>query len=295
MHTSPRWISRAPTRPTVDLHTGSVADSSSIRAILVLLPLGGSRRTVPRSRGTEGIRGQVLARPGTSGAVFFVRAWHEYFGNVTASDEALMVDLADGRTITVPLVWFPRLAHGTPAERSKWRLIGSGTGIQRMTQASLRRWLQARRASSRRPHTPEVQSDAVDHCEVFSILGNQRHTAFERSCSDQRIKGPETMRLRIGLEEVVCPRADAAVDVHDRIRCNKTVDGGDIAFVRGADDQLLGRDEGRPLISELPSGVVPELVDVADAILDVRAIGPYPVEWKILAGASAGRGLLLRR
>jgi Protein of unknown function (DUF2442) len=84
--------------------------------------------------------------------------------DVTASDEALIVDLADGRTITVPLAWFPRLAHGTPAERANWRLIGGGNGIHwpdvdedisvesllagrrsRETQASLRRWLQARK------------------------------------------------------------------------------------------------------------------------------------------------------
>jgi hypothetical protein len=84
---------------------------------------------------------------------------------VTASDEALIVDLADGRTITVPLAWFPRLAHGTPAERANWRRIGGGVGIHwpdldedisvesllagrrsGETQASLRRWLQARKA-----------------------------------------------------------------------------------------------------------------------------------------------------
>jgi hypothetical protein len=84
---------------------------------------------------------------------------------VTASDEALIVDLADGRTITVPLAWFPRLAHGTPAERANWRLIGGGVGIHwpdldedirvesllagrrsGETQASLRRWLQVRKA-----------------------------------------------------------------------------------------------------------------------------------------------------
>jgi hypothetical protein len=83
--------------------------------------------------------------------------------NVTASHEALIVDLADGRTITVPLAWFPRLAHGTPAERANWRLIGGGSGIHwpdvdedisvasllagrrsGETQASLRRWLEAR-------------------------------------------------------------------------------------------------------------------------------------------------------
>ena len=49
--------------------------------------------------------------------------------SLSLSDEALVVDLADGRTITVPLAWFPRLAHGTAAERAHWRLIGRGIGI----------------------------------------------------------------------------------------------------------------------------------------------------------------------
>ena len=48
---------------------------------------------------------------------------------LTVSDEALMVDLPDGRTITVPLVWFPLLAHGSATERGNWRLIGGGEGI----------------------------------------------------------------------------------------------------------------------------------------------------------------------
>ena len=49
--------------------------------------------------------------------------------NVNVTDEALIVDLSDGRTVSVPLAWFPRLMHGTPAERDKWRLIGDGEGI----------------------------------------------------------------------------------------------------------------------------------------------------------------------
>jgi len=49
--------------------------------------------------------------------------------NVQVTDDALIVDLSDGRTVSVPLAWFPRLLHGTPAERNKWRLIGSGEGI----------------------------------------------------------------------------------------------------------------------------------------------------------------------
>jgi hypothetical protein len=41
----------------------------------------------------------------------------------------LTVDLEDGRTLTVPVGWYPRLAHGTPVERRRWRLIEGGTGI----------------------------------------------------------------------------------------------------------------------------------------------------------------------
>jgi hypothetical protein len=84
--------------------------------------------------------------------------------SVTVSDDALVADLADGRTIAVPLAWFPRLAHGTPTERAKWRLIAGGEGIHwpdldedisvesllagrrsAETQESLGRWLQRRR------------------------------------------------------------------------------------------------------------------------------------------------------
>ena len=82
---------------------------------------------------------------------------------VVVTDEALVVDLVDGRTITVPLAWYPRLAHGSPTERSRWRFIGEGEGIHwpdldedisiegilagrrsGETQASLRRWLDRR-------------------------------------------------------------------------------------------------------------------------------------------------------
>ena len=48
---------------------------------------------------------------------------------VTVSVDTLCVDLSDGRTISVPLSWYPRLMHATPAERKRWRLIGRGLGI----------------------------------------------------------------------------------------------------------------------------------------------------------------------
>jgi hypothetical protein len=84
--------------------------------------------------------------------------------SVGVTDDTLTVDLSDGRTISVPLAWYPRLVHGTPEERSDWRLIGRGEGIHwpqldedisvedliagrpsRESQRSLGRWMEARR------------------------------------------------------------------------------------------------------------------------------------------------------
>jgi hypothetical protein len=48
---------------------------------------------------------------------------------VVLSEDALSVELADGRTIAAPLAWYPRLAHATAEERNSWRLIGGGRGI----------------------------------------------------------------------------------------------------------------------------------------------------------------------
>lgn len=79
------------------------------------------------------------------------------------TEDSLVVRLSDGRTITAPIAWFPRLLYGTPAERSNWRFIGDGEGIHwpdldedvsvesllagrrsGETQESLRRWLAGR-------------------------------------------------------------------------------------------------------------------------------------------------------
>jgi len=83
---------------------------------------------------------------------------------VDVTDNELRVELEDGRTISVPLPWYPRLLNGTPAERSNWRLIGRGSGIHwpdldedisvegllagrasAEGPSSLQRWLNARR------------------------------------------------------------------------------------------------------------------------------------------------------
>ena len=52
-----------------------------------------------------------------------------YAENVLITEDTLNVDLSDGRTISVPLNWFPRLLHATQKQRNNWRLIGRGQGI----------------------------------------------------------------------------------------------------------------------------------------------------------------------
>lgn len=49
--------------------------------------------------------------------------------NVRVLDSEVVVDLVDGRVISAPLVWFPRLLNATAAQRDEWRLIGEGEGI----------------------------------------------------------------------------------------------------------------------------------------------------------------------
>jgi hypothetical protein len=95
--------------------------------------------------------------------------------DVTVTEDTLMVDLSDGRTVSVPLAWYPRLQQGDPDERNNWRLIGNSEGIHwpdldedisaenvvfgqpsGESQRSLRRWLEERSRQSRRLHEMEV-------------------------------------------------------------------------------------------------------------------------------------------
>ena len=48
---------------------------------------------------------------------------------IKVTDDTLTAELADGRTISVPLAWYPRLVHATQGERDNWELIGTGEGI----------------------------------------------------------------------------------------------------------------------------------------------------------------------
>ena len=86
-----------------------------------------------------------------------------YAENVMVTEDTLNVDLSDGRTISVPLTWFPRLVHASREQRDNWRLIGRGHGIHwndidedvsvegiitgrpsGESQSSLKKWLEER-------------------------------------------------------------------------------------------------------------------------------------------------------
>ena len=88
--------------------------------------------------------------------------------DVRVTEDTLSVELSDGRTISVPLGWFPRLEYATPSERANWRLIGNGRGIHwedidedisvegllsgkpsGESQASFKKWLQGRQPMKR--------------------------------------------------------------------------------------------------------------------------------------------------
>ena len=49
--------------------------------------------------------------------------------NVSVTDDTLTVDLEDGRTIAIPIGWYPRLAYGSPVERANFQISGAGYGI----------------------------------------------------------------------------------------------------------------------------------------------------------------------
>ncbi|MCD4748896.1 MAG: DUF2442 domain-containing protein [Thermoanaerobaculales bacterium] len=48
---------------------------------------------------------------------------------IAVTESELVVELADGRRLSVPLVWFPRLLHASEAARNNWQLLGGGEGI----------------------------------------------------------------------------------------------------------------------------------------------------------------------
>ncbi len=86
--------------------------------------------------------------------------------DVQVTDDTLTVELDDGRTVSVPIAWYPRLLNATMEEKKKWRLIGNGHGIHweaidedisvdgilsgrpsGESQSTIKKWLESRKNS----------------------------------------------------------------------------------------------------------------------------------------------------
>jgi hypothetical protein len=78
--------------------------------------------------------------------------------NVTVTADALVVELRDGRTVSVPVSWYPRLSEGTPRERRQWLLIGPGIGI----------------------HWPALDEDISVEALLLGLPSNESATSLQR-------------------------------------------------------------------------------------------------------------------
>ena len=77
--------------------------------------------------------------------------------NVVVTEDTLSVDLTDGRTVSVPIGWYPRLLYATAEERHNWRLIGSGEGI----------------------HWPDIDEDISVENLIFGRASGESQKSFE--------------------------------------------------------------------------------------------------------------------
>jgi len=88
---------------------------------------------------------------------------------VTITDDMLSADLEDGRTITVPIGWYPRLAYGTTVERSKFQISGAGYGI----------------------HWPDLDEDIGVEGLLLGKKSGESHASFERWLQRRRTGGAD--------------------------------------------------------------------------------------------------------
>jgi len=88
--------------------------------------------------------------------------------NVTVTDDTLAVDLEDGRTIAVPIRWYPRLAYGTAAERANFQISGAGYGI----------------------HWPDLDEDIGVEGLLLGRKSNESQSSFERWLQQRQTPQP---------------------------------------------------------------------------------------------------------
>jgi hypothetical protein len=91
---------------------------------------------------------------------------HAQAADVVLTNEEVTVRLVDGRTIIVPLVWYPRLVHAKIKERKNWRFIGGGEGI----------------------HWPDLDEDISVRNLLLGYPSGESHESFKRWLDSRRAK-----------------------------------------------------------------------------------------------------------
>ncbi|HLG16587.1 MAG TPA: DUF2442 domain-containing protein [Blastocatellia bacterium] len=89
--------------------------------------------------------------------------------NVEVTDDTLSVDLEDGRSVAVPIGWYPRLAHGTPEERANRQISGAGYGV----------------------HWPDLDEDIGVEGLLLGKRSSESASSFERWLQRRREKLPQ--------------------------------------------------------------------------------------------------------
>lgn len=88
--------------------------------------------------------------------------------NVNVTDDTLSVDLEDGRTVAIPIGWYPRLAYGTPAERANFQMGSAGYGI----------------------HWPDLDEDIGVEGLLLGKRSTESRTSFERWLQRRQVVSP---------------------------------------------------------------------------------------------------------
>src|SRR4030095_2512997 len=91
---------------------------------------------------------------------------------VSVTEDTLTVHLADGRTLSVPLAWYPRLLHGSSKESSRWRLMGKGEGI----------------------HWPDLDEDISVENLLFGNPSGESQESFKRWLADRKTQARSSPR-----------------------------------------------------------------------------------------------------
>ena len=132
----------------------------------------------------------------------------------TTADE-LVVALADGRTLSVPLVWYPRLLHASAAQRSDWRFIADGEGVhwpqidEDLSAAGLLRGVPAPAARPRPSRAREISDQDRSPGET----GGAEFEIYE----DQTNPGEFRWRLRANNNEIIAASSESYRDKDDAL------------------------------------------------------------------------------